>query len=145
MSPCLFQNIKHNFLGRGGGGGGGGGMLPDIYVCFAWCSKILLYPHSNPTYAPAMPLIEMLFFHNLYVPQAAPQYEYTPNDYFMFSILTVAICGVISPLSLMFTIPALMFSRQVSLSWMKCQIYLSRQEPSLKRAVCKFLNKEKIF
>ena len=43
-----------------------------------------------------------------------PKYEYTPSSFRTFSLLTVVVCGIFSPLSLVFSIPALLFSNKVS-------------------------------
>ena len=43
-----------------------------------------------------------------------PNYEYTPNDFMVLSLVTVIICGIFSPLSLVLSLPALFFSQQVS-------------------------------
>ena len=43
-----------------------------------------------------------------------PNYEYTPSDFMAFSIITIILCGIFSPLTLLLSLPALFFSRQVS-------------------------------
>ena len=43
-----------------------------------------------------------------------PKYEYTPNDFMVLSVITVILCGIFSPLSLLLSLPALFFSQQVS-------------------------------
>ena len=43
-----------------------------------------------------------------------PKYEYTPNDFVVLSLVTVILCGIFSPLSLVLSLPALFFSQQVS-------------------------------
>ena len=43
-----------------------------------------------------------------------PKYEYTPNDFMVLSAITVILCGILSPLTLMLSLPALFFSQQVS-------------------------------
>ena len=41
-------------------------------------------------------------------------YEYTPNDFMVLSLITIIVCGIFSPLSLVLSLPALFFSQQVS-------------------------------
>jgi hypothetical protein len=51
-----------------------------------------------------------------------PNYEYTPNDFMVLSLVTVILCGIFSPLSLVLSLPALFFSQQVSvhgLDWIR--------------------------
>ena len=43
-----------------------------------------------------------------------PNYEYTPSDFMALSIITIILCGIFSPLSLLLSLPALFFSQQVS-------------------------------
>ena len=43
-----------------------------------------------------------------------PNYEYTPNDFMILSLVTVIVCGIFSPLTLLLSLPALFFSQQVS-------------------------------
>ena len=43
-----------------------------------------------------------------------PNYEYTPNDFMVLSLVTVIVCGIFSPLTLLLSLPALFFSQQVS-------------------------------
>ena len=43
-----------------------------------------------------------------------PNYEYTPNDFMVLSLVTVILCGIFSPLSLVLSMPALFYSQQVS-------------------------------
>ena len=45
----------------------------------------------------------------------APKYEYMPNDFMVFSLVTVILCGIFSPLSLVLSLPALYYSQQVSI------------------------------
>ncbi len=45
--------------------------------------------------------------------QQPPKYEYTPQDFRTLSWLTIIFCGLFSPISLVFSIPALLFSRKV--------------------------------
>lgn len=42
-----------------------------------------------------------------------PKYEYVPQDFWTLTILTIIFCGFFSPLSLMFSVPALLFARKV--------------------------------
>jgi len=44
-----------------------------------------------------------------------PNYQYIPNDYMTYTLITAILCGFFSPLTLMFTIPAYFFSRKVTL------------------------------
>ena len=48
------------------------------------------------------------------VPQRQPKYQYIPNDYLTCTVITALLCGLFSPLTLMFTIPAYLFARKVS-------------------------------
>ena len=43
-----------------------------------------------------------------------PKYEYTPNNFMVLSLITVILCGIFSPLSLLLSLPALFFSQQAS-------------------------------
>ena len=43
-----------------------------------------------------------------------PDYEYTSSDFMALSIITIILCGIFSPLSLLLSLPALFFSQQVS-------------------------------
>ena len=43
-----------------------------------------------------------------------PKYEYAPNDFMVLSLVTVILCGIFSPLSLVLSLPALHFSQQVN-------------------------------
>ena len=45
----------------------------------------------------------------------APKYEYMPNDFMILSLVTVILCGIFSPLSLVLSLPALYFSQQVNI------------------------------
>ena len=44
----------------------------------------------------------------------AAKYEYVPNDFMVLSLVTVILCGIFSPLSLVLSLPALYYSQQVS-------------------------------
>ena len=44
----------------------------------------------------------------------AAKYEYMPNDFMVLSLITVILCGIFSPLSLVLSLPALYYSQQVS-------------------------------
>ena len=44
----------------------------------------------------------------------AAKYEYMPNDFMVLSLVTVILCGIFSPLSLVLSLPALYYSQQVS-------------------------------
>ena len=44
-----------------------------------------------------------------------PNYEYTPNDFMVLSLITVIVCGVLSPLTLLLSLPALFIAQQVSM------------------------------
>ena len=50
--------------------------------------------------------------------QREPKYKYTPNDYLTCTIITTILCGLFSPLSIMFTIPAIIFARKVRVHWL---------------------------
>ena len=42
-----------------------------------------------------------------------PKFNYKPNDYFILSMVTAVICGIFSPISLVCSLPALLFSSKV--------------------------------
>ena len=51
-----------------------------------------------------------------------PKYNnfyYTPNDYLVLSLLTVIVCGFLSPLTLILSIPALLLSKVVLHAYMQ--------------------------
>ena len=50
---------------------------------------------------------------NLYMQQRTTRYDYTPSDFLLLSVLTVAVCGFLSPPSLTLSIPALYYSKKV--------------------------------
>ena len=45
--------------------------------------------------------------------QPSPKYDYTPSDFFVLSLFTAILCGIFSPLTLAFTIPAVLLSQRV--------------------------------
>ena len=45
--------------------------------------------------------------------QTRPKYNYTPSDFQLLSVLTVAICGFLCPPTLTLSIPALLYSIKV--------------------------------
>lgn len=45
-----------------------------------------------------------------YVQYQPPNYNYTPHDFWILSLITIIFCGLFSPLSLVFSIPAIFFS-----------------------------------
>ena len=47
--------------------------------------------------------------------QQPSNFNYTPSDFRLLSVLTVAVCGVLSPLTLTLSIPALLYSKKVQL------------------------------
>jgi len=65
----------------------------------------------------------------IYVPQQRqPKYQYIPNDFMTFTLITAIFCGFFSPLTLMFTIPAYIFSRKSQLSAKMGDIRLARDQ-----------------
>ena len=46
--------------------------------------------------------------------QDLPKYDYTPNDFLSFSVITTILFGILSPLTLILSIPALALSILVS-------------------------------
>ena len=57
-----------------------------------------------------------LILHIFLQPAVNPKYNnfyYTPNDYLVLSLLTVIVCGLLSPLTLILSIPALLLSKEV--------------------------------
>ena len=56
------------------------------------------------------------FIHNIIFHELQPQlpkHQYTPSDFLLLSILTVAVCGLFSPPTLTLSIPALLYSLKV--------------------------------
>ena len=49
---------------------------------------------------------------SLKVPQA-PDFNYKPSDYMILSIVIAVLFGILSPLTLFLTIPAVLFARKV--------------------------------
>ena len=97
-------------------------LLPSSSTC-CFCKSCVycLIPHTNltpllfpPSSSPPPPPTHT--HTHTQVPQREPKYQYTPNDYLTCTVITALVCGLFSPLTLMFTIPAYLFSRRVSLN-----------------------------
>ena len=91
---------------------------PCTHILANTCTHIPLHTYSCkhthiPMHTHLTPAHTFLQTHIQFPQQRAPKYKYTPNDYLTCTIITATLCGLFSPLSIMFTIPAFIFARKV--------------------------------
>ena len=87
-------------------------MYVALHIIRASMTLLAELIHFRHTYTHT--LVNMLHWQ---VPQRQPKYQYTPSDYLTCTVITALVCGLFSPLTLMFTIPAFVFAQKVRVSF----------------------------